>query len=375
MNYLLSDYSLSKKEIVQSFFISTYGRRHLDEAKKNPHCHWGHRLIALIEFCPVIGQIATLIERITAKIWRSRSKNHVQLTPNRVAISVSIATPPKPIPTISPYPLGPPSAKEPGRPIPPSPTAPIATQKPSVAQLIVRGSQYGCNGKVPRDKVAQVFRKIHANREPGVTFNPAKIDGNIKDGTCTAMALDFIKNYFEARKVTHLSSSSSPDLFVNCIRSFGHKYADSSEEMKITQAAFNTIEEDKNRPTTDFKRAKIQSLANFHDLAIDISSNEINYSIQPLCSQQLREEVNKLPQGVYLLRTIEPMDNERKEKHGHSLVYIKESSVGFFYDPNFGITQLAEGNHNKTLNDNLFFNLAQFQTTHARFYRMSPKYS
>lgn len=67
MNYLLSNYKLSTKEIIQSAFISEYGLRHLELAKEGSK--WGHRIIAMIELCPILGIVASIIERLVAQCF------------------------------------------------------------------------------------------------------------------------------------------------------------------------------------------------------------------------------------------------------------------------------------------------------------------
>ncbi len=377
MNYSLSNYHLTKKEIIQSCFASEYAFRHLSEAKKHPQYKWGHRLIAMIEFCPILGQITTLIESIIAKQKR-KTKSSTQ-------INFSISKPIQPagvnqnvIPKISSQ-----ATTEPSTqinlsllPQPPQPAVVLTRnvfipKTPSKATQVFFGTQTGCNGKVTIDKVKQIFQKLLERKETGVTFNKNNIADSIEGGTCSAMSLEFIDSYFKAKGIAKLSQASDPALYAGCIRSIGKQYRVSSEEMRNRQAAFNTIEEDKQTNSLDFKRAKIQSLANFHQFKIDFASDEIDL-LTPAADQEIKK-MDNLPLGVYLLRILQPADNEKKEEKGHSLVYIKEKSVGFFYDPNLGTQQLVEGNHTSTLNEEMKFSLQQFQINLARFYRLIPE--
>ena len=52
-SYFLKNYKLSKLEMFKSSFASEYGLRHFDEAKQ-PQLKWGHRIIGIIELCPLI---------------------------------------------------------------------------------------------------------------------------------------------------------------------------------------------------------------------------------------------------------------------------------------------------------------------------------
>lgn len=65
----LSNYQLSTKKIFRSLLFSEYAVRHWQEASSSGKK--GHYAIALIEFIPVLGAIASLIERIAFKIWNA----------------------------------------------------------------------------------------------------------------------------------------------------------------------------------------------------------------------------------------------------------------------------------------------------------------
>lgn len=69
----LSDYQLSNKQLFKSFFCSEYAIRHLNEAKASNSAK--HYVIALIEFVPILGGIASLIERLAAKIWKPKDQS------------------------------------------------------------------------------------------------------------------------------------------------------------------------------------------------------------------------------------------------------------------------------------------------------------
>jgi hypothetical protein len=68
-NCRLDNYKLTFSEALHSLFISEYGLRHLAQAKITGSSKWGHRTIAVIQLCPVIGLVATIIEAIAAKCF------------------------------------------------------------------------------------------------------------------------------------------------------------------------------------------------------------------------------------------------------------------------------------------------------------------
>jgi hypothetical protein len=185
------------------------------------------------------------------------------------------------------------------------------------------------------------------------------------------MALDFADAFFHARKVHAKVGQRSTEAFLNSIRDLWKKFERSSEEMRVRQAAFNTIEVRGPSAGIDSAKNKIQSLANLHNYRIDHTSREIHID-QANSSNVIQEEVSNLPDGLYLLRSIEPLNNERLEKHGHSMIYVKDQQEGFFYDPNYGTKYMSNVDHASELSQNLIKCYQQFQVSKARFYRLTP---
>ncbi len=323
-DYLLTDYKLSCSELIQSLIVSEYGLRHLEEANLQPELRWGHRLIAVIEFVPVLGQIAMLIEWIVFKVLENSVPKQVDLTPRNIKL--------------------------------------------------FNGSQTGAVGFARPDRVLRVLQRLEDRKEEGIEFNRSKVTGHIDGGVCSAMALDFADSFFKLRKLHVRRGHPSTDLFLNCIRDLGRQFASSSEEMRIRQAAFNTIEVRGDAAGIDVARNKIQSLANLHNFRIDRTSREIQMERADR-RRVVSEEVAQLPDGLYLLRTIEPSYNERLEVAGHSMIYVKNRQEGFFYDPNDGVKYMSNVDHSSEISNVLIHCLNQFHTSRARFYRMQPSVS
>ncbi len=84
----------------------------------------------------------------------------------------------------------------------------------------------------------------------------------------------------------------------------------------------------------------------------------------------MKEQVALLSDGLYLLRTIKPANNEKLEEHGHSMVYVKQGKEGFLYDPNEGVRHLV-GKHARALNARLKICFQLFQASQARLYRVA----
>lgn len=309
-NYFLTNYSLSVSEILQSLFISEYGLRHLAHSKTETQYKWGHTFIAIVELCPLIGLIATVIERIVAKYWLIQDN-----------------------------------------------------------LWLFSGSQNDCNGSVFVEKVQSRLERINKDCPPGILFNVKKINPSITGGTCTAMSLKFLKAYFKAK----MKSNHRPEVLQEELVKSKGKFAKSSEKMRIRQAAYNTIEVklENSFRKIDYSKNKVQALANDRSLKIDASSAEIDMK-KSFNESGFASEVEKLPTGAFLVRILKPANNEKLEEHGHSLVYVKEKELSLFYDPNCGVRVLSPYKHAIVLFDLFKVYYESFEVSKARFYRLEP---
>lgn len=198
------------------------------------------------------------------------------------------------------------------------------------AEMFFPGSQMGCWGAFSRTAAEEVRQKLLEMKEKGIDFGPIE-ESFLYGGTCSAMALDFIEFY------RTLKTQNDPtDIFLQKLRESGAcRYARSSEKMRARQAAFNCIRVDL-AESEDPSRDKVQSLANYHDFKIDYSCDEYK-SDDP----RLKEVIATLPYGIYLVRMRYPMDNEKQELFGHSMVFVHEPEYTLFYDPNEGAENLS----------------------------------
>lgn len=313
--YLISDYKLSCVELLQSLIVSEYGLRHWHEANLGLEHKWGHRIIALIEFVPVLGQGVTVIEGVVF------------------------------------YCLYDPTVRN---------------------ELSFWGSQNNHQGPVSREKVLSVVHQLNQTTEQGIEFDPHHVAQNLEAGMCSAMALDFAKEFFTLKKNDWTIGYSSSQRFLKKVSQLGSKFADGlSEERRIHQAAFNTIKV-KNAVGIDAGRNKVQSLANLYNFKIDHSSPEISLD-QNDCEKIFKEEMDRLPNGVYFTRAIWPMENEKLEFHGHSMIYVKDQFDEFFYDPNYGTTYMRNIDPSPIISKMLLNCYYQWNTSKVRFHRLTPR--
>lgn len=317
--YFLDNYSLSEKEILQSLFISEYGLRHLNQARRYPQHKWGHRMIAYIELCPLIGVIASLIEAIVHKLLNN--------------------------------------------------TSPVLNRK-----WLFRGSQVGCYGKVSikkADKICEKLESLSQNQSLGIHFNKANLTKELTGGACTSMSLKYLNTYFKIKK----HCKNKPNYRTNVINRLFEKrsrFESCSKNMRNLQAALNTIEIIKADTEADICKNKIQALINHHNFFIKSSSEEIDL-MELDARNQFKKEVDRLPSGAYFLRILEPSENCRLEESGHSLIYTKEKGVDLFYDPNFGVRDLSQSEHSDVIFNRLKPCQEEFAVHKVRFYRVKPR--
>ncbi|HEY2810289.1 MAG TPA: hypothetical protein VGJ00_02720 [Rhabdochlamydiaceae bacterium] len=310
--------------MIQSIFVSEYGLRHLKQAQFCPQHKWGHRLIAAIHFCPVINWLAALIERFIAKRF----------------FPVSLVSLPHQSPVW------------------------VVRQ-----EWLFKGTQNGSKegGKVEIAKTESIRQKLNRQSPPGIRFNRDKIVGNISGGACSAMCLDFLDAFFSIKK----ASLAQPHVLANRIAQLGNRFADCSKELRNRQVAFNAIEVIKGASHTDYTKSKVQALANFHKFAIDYSSSEIDAYLLS-SEKQIEQEINSMPDGAFLLRIIKPLENEKLEEYGHTMVYIREQGLGFLYDPNFGVRVIPSSEQPKIFFQKLKECWRDWEISKARFYRLQP---
>lgn len=235
---------------------------------------------------------------------------------------------------------------------------------------VFKGSQAGCDGDVTVRKCNEIFHKIVSKQPKTISFNEGKIAEEVKGGTCSAMAFDFAERYLEIRENPELNSQGNNTL-LNRVSKLGEDFKKSSLERRTEQAAFNTIEVKKGVKQADYSRDKMQAILNYHDLKMDYSSKEI--SPNDLNNNKLENELNSLPNGTYILRVIDPSNNEKLETQGHSAVFIKENNLGIYYDPNHGAKAFPYEKSTDVISSSLEEMADFFHVTHARFYRVSKE--
>lgn len=235
-------------------------------------------------------------------------------------------------------------------------------EKPKkTTKIAIKGSQEGKLGPTVYPEMFNTFNAVKRTQEDGVFFNSRHLKPYLYGGTCTAMALGFIQDFI------YSPTLNLRDRAIEVMKN----YTKSGPTFRAQQIAFNCIEKSKETSSDDFKRAKVQSLLNFIDQKIDYASEPM--LIDDIVNDQsvFKKQIEALPEGLYFLRVLNPTDNYKEERWGHSTVYIKNKLQGdYFYDPNFGLIEIADGETAAFFIDHLKTMQEKWYVSEPRFYRI-----
>jgi len=196
---------------------------------------------------------------------------------------------------------------------------------------VVAGSMMDGYGPVNVPLVNKLMEDLNKKAPEGIFFDPQHLEYGLSGGVCSAHSISFIKD---------LLSSKTPSLHKRVIKC-AQNYSTSSTTLRTHQAALNAISKTEN-PPEDFMKAKIEALVALHDLQIDYASaadiyiNDKQYPVAELDKAEFYNAVEKLPEGIFLVRAIKKEDNHMGEYYGHSMAFINGSRGQYFFDPSYG---------------------------------------
>lgn len=225
-----------------------------------------------------------------------------------------------------------------------------------------QGSQEGCIGLVLQDRVQRICNTLNAHRPKGVFFNAMAIENQLHGGVCSSMAFDFVHQYLHTRT----QSFSSP---YQVVKEISHRYRNASMEFMLNQSAFNTIETNRQEPTVDFRKDKIAAMLKLYGRNVGHCSEEMDLSSQR-SDRQISQIMAQLHKGIFLMRSLQPAQNQREEVQGHSTVFVNEEKGMFFYDPNYGTMELQKNHAARIMHDLLQQAHRHFNIPHLRFYQV-----
>ena len=186
----------------------------------------------------------------------------------------------------------------------------------------------------------QVFNVINSKAPPLVAFRKKKLVPFDEGGTCSAMALDFA-----ARYLTQCSEFKDSQSCEDCVSLFKPYYQISTSLFASRQAAYNTIkvrEEGLLMNSEKVKHAKMQALANYHDLTLTPVTDSIKKQAVFKNESKFINKFNALDEGVYVIRLLHPNYSVKMEWYGHTMILVKEKGFSIFYNNGDGALSVDE---------------------------------
>ncbi len=233
---------------------------------------------------------------------------------------------------------------------------------------VTAGSMMDGYGPVNVPLVNRLMEDLNQKAPSGIFFDPKHLEYQLSGGVCSAHSISFIKD---------LLSSNEPSFHKRVIKC-AQNYSTSSTTLRTHQAALNAISKVED-PPEDFMKAKIEALVALHNLEIDYASadnvfiNSQQYSDSGVDKSDFYNAVEKLPEGIFLIRAISKEDNHRGECYGHSMAFINSKDGQYFFDPSYGCTQIASGEVKKKLYDCVAGQCSTWGLNYPRFYRLKLK--
>ncbi|HEV8051944.1 MAG TPA: ankyrin repeat domain-containing protein [Parachlamydiaceae bacterium] len=185
------------------------------------------------------------------------------------------------------------------------------------------------------DKAKLVFNELKNNhKQTNVDFNETILNSYDHEGTCSAMALDFV-----ARMNSECTKLVNATKFQNCVTDQEPIYSANNPGFASVQSAFNAInvvDETFQVPLDVIKAQKMQALASYHDMTLTPVSRPLYRG------EDVGKLIEKLPVGSYVVRLLFPMGNRKLEHYGHTMGFIKREDLSIFYDNSKGARIIEE---------------------------------
>ncbi len=233
---------------------------------------------------------------------------------------------------------------------------------------VVRGNQSGCSGPFDEYKALEILKDYNESMKKEVfwfSFSEEKVikcNAFISGGTCTAMAIAFIKTYlaqvlYPGEEVTVLPHVSDQGNLGPNLKG-GYKLYSSLPKYKEIQAVYNSIEPivNNNNKVAWWQREKVKvflhtvgELKKFKRYGLSLNENNIIFlqNFQQ-AESSLLSSLKKRPSAIYFVRFYKQEKNHKpwEEAHGHSCVLIKLNERNghalLFYDPNKGASIVSD---------------------------------
>lgn len=244
----------------------------------------------------------------------------------------------------------------------------LAFQTRIFSEIVLHDLQQpGCFGFINRQKASKICDILNGLNSPDIQFDKRWIAPQLEGGACTAVTLEFLVRYFFL-KTSYLGVNNSDEEIVNGIRVMPKRFSD--EDSRSLQGAFNTISVA--RSAEDCSKLKVQALLSYYNFRIVEASKERDlFDNRPLV--EVIHEIKSLVDGIYFVRNILPMNNNKMESMGHSTAFIKHGRVHLYYDPNQGVVKINPEQSSFFVLKCLYADYRMFKLTRFRFYRIQSE--
>ena len=226
------------------------------------------------------------------------------------------------------------------------------------------------DGSVDLTKVQALLSILRQRKKEGIEF--AKPDSaSLHGGTCSAMSFTFAHELLSRGNAKTLAGLEAALESLSANESVKGCVTQSCPDLRNLQMAFNAIRISPQHKTQnlDFSKLKIESLAQAYQLSIGATSESCTIRAGDAPSK-FKEQIQKLPEGVYLLRALNTSDNEKLENFGHSLVFFKGTDFIGLYDPSVGMKIAQPQQLDAFIQDTVLFSLRRYSLDTARFYEL-----
>ncbi|MES2200018.1 MAG: DUF4116 domain-containing protein [Chlamydiota bacterium] len=232
------------------------------------------------------------------------------------------------------------------------------------------------DGIVDSKKIQNFLTVLRKKAKEGIYFTEPE-SSSLSGGTCSAMSLTFIHELLSNKKpITNITE------FKSALRELSSKattkdcITKSCPSLRDLQMSFNSIRiAPQDRPKNlDFSKHKIESLAKIYGFSIKTTSQSIAIR-DDQAKTIFKEEMEKLPKGIYLLRALNKADNEKLESFGHSLLFIKAEDFIGLYDPSVGMKIASPKRLDDFIQNTVLFSLKRYALHEARFYEIEQSTS
>lgn len=203
------------------------------------------------------------------------------------------------------------------------------------------------------EKMIKQLNEIASQTTKNIFFDVKKIVKSLEGGSCSAIAFSIAKTALVLLRKLDMSSKNDRSQLVNKIAEAVKeinksatnkktKYSQSRKLIRSIQTAFNTITINHEIETKDVAQDKINALAGYYNVTVIESTEEIQVANNSLFEADLDKQLQKLSNGVHLLRIIHFENNHKLETQGHSVVYIKyNQELELCFDTQLGFYDLT----------------------------------